>query len=37
MLESLFDKVADVLSYDPCEIFKNVYFLINPQNQAKIQ
>ena len=28
MLESLFNKVAYVLSYDRCGIFKNTYFLI---------
>ena len=27
MLGSLFDKVAHVLSYDLCGIFKNTYFL----------
>ena len=33
MLESLSNKVAQVLSYDRCGIFKNIYFLINLQNQ----
>ena len=33
MMESFFDKVAHVLSYDLCGIFKNTYFLITPQNQ----
>ena len=36
MLESLFDKVAYVLSYDLCGIFKSTYFLINPQNQTML-
>ena len=34
MLESVFNKVAHVLSYDLCEIFKNTYFLPSPQNQT---
>ena len=36
MLESVFSKVAHVLSYDLCEIFKNTYFLITPQNQTTL-
>ena len=36
MLESLFDKVAHVLSYDLCEISKSIYFLITPQNQTTL-
>ena len=26
-----------MLSYDFCEFFNNIYFLITPQNQAKLQ
>ena len=37
MLESLFNKVAHVFSSDLCEIFKNTYFLITPQNQTTLQ
>ena len=36
MLESLFNKVKHVLSYDLCGIFKNTYFLITPQNEATL-
>ena len=36
MLESLLNKVAHVLSYDLCGIFKNTYFLITPQNQTTL-
>ena len=36
MLESLLNKVAHVLSYDLCGIFKNTYFLITPQNQTAL-
>ena len=36
MLESLFKKIAHVLSYDLCEIFKKTYFLITPQNQTTL-
>ena len=36
MLEPRFNKVAHVLSYDLCEIFKNIYFLIKLQNQTTI-
>ena len=33
MLESsLFNEIAQVLSYDLSGIFKNTYFLITPQN-----
>ena len=34
MLEPLFNKVAHVLSYDLCEIFKSTFFLITLQNQT---
>ena len=34
MLESLFTKVAHVLSYYRCGIFKNIY--ITPQNQTTL-
>ena len=33
-LESLFNEVAHLLSYDLCEIFKNTYFPITSQNQT---
>ena len=36
MLESLFNKVAHVLSYDFCGIFKNACFLIIPRNQTTL-
>ena len=36
MLESLFNKVTPVLSYDLCEIFKKTYFLITSQNQTTL-
>ena len=36
MLESLFNKVAHVLSYDLYGIFKSTYFLITPQNQMTL-
>ena len=36
MLESLLNKVAHVLSYDLCGIFKNTYFLITSQNQTTL-
>ena len=36
MLESFFNKVAHVLSYDLCGILKNNYFLITPQNQTTL-
>ena len=32
----IFNKVAHVLSYDLCGIFKNTYFLITPQNQTTL-
>ena len=35
MLESLFNKVAHMLSYELCKIFKNAYFPITPQNLSK--
>ena len=31
MLESLLNKVAHVISYNLCGVFKNTYFLITPQ------
>ena len=31
MLESLLNKVAHVISYNHCGVFKNTYFLITPQ------
>ena len=34
MLESLFNKVVIMLSYDLCGTFKITYFLITPQNQT---
>ena len=34
MLELIFNKLAHVLSFDLCEIFKKTYFLINPQNKT---
>ena len=36
MLEALFNKVPHVLSYDLCGTFKNIYFLITPQNQTTL-
>ena len=33
VLELLFNKVVHMLSYDFCEIFKNTYFPITPENQ----
>ena len=33
----IFNKVAHVLSYDLCGIFKNIYFLIIPQNLTALQ
>ena len=36
ILESLFNKVAHMLSYDLCEIFKNIYFPITTQNQTML-
>ena len=36
MLESLFNKVAHMLSHYLCGIFKNTYFLITPQNQTAL-
>ena len=36
MLESLFNKVAHVLSYDLSEIFKITFFPIIPRNQATV-
>ena len=36
MLESLFNKVTHLLSYDFCGIFNNTYFLITPQNQTTL-
>ena len=36
MLESFFNKVPYVLFYGLCEIFKDTYFLITPQNQTML-
>ena len=36
MLESLFNKVAHMLSHYLCGIFKNTYFPITPQNQTAL-
>ena len=36
LLESRFNKVAHVLSYHLCEIFKNINFLITPRNQTTL-
>ena len=36
MLESLFNKVTHVLSYNLCGIFQSTYFLIIPQNQTTL-
>ena len=36
MLESLFNKVAHLLSWDLCGIFKSAYFLITPLNQTTL-
>ena len=36
MLESIFNKVAHMLSYDLCEIFKNTYFPMTPQNETTL-
>ena len=33
LCRSHFNKVAHLLFYNLCEIFKNIYFLITPQNQ----
>ena len=37
MLESLLNKVAHVVSYNLCGVFKNKYFLITPQSQTTLQ
>ena len=36
MLESLFNKGAHMVSYDFCDILKNIYFPIIPHNQTTL-